>query len=346
MVVAAAAAWTSAEAAVTVSSLHDASFDGLDALISDSDLIQGLVDEPVNFNDPGVYTNVGDLGWHPANTNPADHLPIFTDGLGGVRNLAGLLNENFLDGGNMPVSGAPVKVVEYVLESPSDIGKINILSGNRLNADGRIFMSVSILYSTDGATFQELGYFQSDPSGVVNNENSPVAPFDPAQSATLTSIFDDANATMLSGVTNIEFSFYAVDNDDVGRLADPFDGVNPFTGEDDELSPAFKSPLIWEIDVLPPTEGLIGDYNNDGFVNAADYTTWRDSLDDSVAPGEGADGNNNGVIDQGDYELWRQNYGLSATAVGASAAPEPAAVGLVLAALAAVGGLRAARQRR
>ena len=78
----------------------------------------------------------------------------------------------------------------------------------------------------------------------------------------------------------------------------------------------------------------------------ADYTTWRDTLDDSVAPGEGADGNNNGVIDQGDYELWRQNYGLSAAAVGASAAPEPAAVGLVLSALAAVGGLRAARQRR
>ncbi|TWT77922.1 hypothetical protein Pla123a_17210 [Posidoniimonas polymericola] len=311
--------------AVSQATQHAPTFDGFDNLLSSSDLIQGLNAEPPNFGDPGVYENPGDLGWHPANTNPDDLLPAFTDGLGGVRNLTGLLNENFIVGGNMPESGAPVKVVEYVLAEPSDIGKINILSGNRVNSDGRIFMSASILYSTnDGATFQELGYFQSDPSGSINSSASPVSPFDPAQAATFVSIFDDASSTLLSGVTNLEFSFYAVDNDDTGQLADPFDGLNPFTGEDDALSPAFKSPLIWEIDVLAPSEGTVGDYNNDGLVNAADYTVWRDTFGDTVPAGSGADGSGNGSIDLADYNTWVSNYGASGVAA-ATAAPEPAA---------------------
>jgi hypothetical protein len=48
--------------------------------------------------------------------------------------------------------------------------------------------------------------------------------------------------------------------------------------------------------VLP----LAGDYNRDGIVNAADYTTWRNSLGEFVANFNAADGNGNGRIDEGD----------------------------------------------
>ena len=91
-------------------------------------------------------------------------------------------------------------------------------------------------------------------------------------------------------------------------------------------------------------EPLVGDFNGDGFVNAADYTVWRDTLNASVTPGTGADANGNGVIDGPgagtDYALWASNYGASQGAAASLTIPEPTS--LVLAAL----GLMAARRRR
>ena len=59
-------------------------FHDLDPMISVGDLIVGQI---------GVELP-GDLGWHPANGDPLDKLPAFTDN-GGVRatGLTGLLND-------------------------------------------------------------------------------------------------------------------------------------------------------------------------------------------------------------------------------------------------------------
>ncbi len=79
--------------------------------------------------------------------------------------------------------------------------------------------------------------------------------------------------------------------------------------------------------VAPPT----GDYNQNGVVDAADYTVWRDTLGQVVAaPGAGADGNQNGFVDPGDYTFWKEHYGETVSATGAIAVPEPAAVVLWL----------------
>jgi hypothetical protein len=59
----------------------------------------------------------------------------------------------------------------------------------------------------------------------------------------------------------------------------------------------------------PGGPALLGDYNMDGRVNAADYVLWRNTEGDTVAPYGGADGNGNGMIDAGDYQVWRDNYG-------------------------------------
>lgn len=63
--------------------------------------------------------------------------------------------------------------------------------------------------------------------------------------------------------------------------------------------------------------GLTGDYNEDGIVNAADYTVWRDggSPDDS----------------QAGYDLWKANFGNSGSGSGSAAVPEPASAALVVA---------------
>lgn len=225
----AAAIAAPAQAVVSFTTQHGPDATSLDGLIRNDDLINGLLGTELP----------GDLGWHPANTNPADRLPALTDGLGILASgLTGLLND-------FPGSGNPTKKLQYDLAGPSDIAQINILTGN-LGRDGRVFSTTVVRTSTDGGTnFGLLGYFQSDPSGTVNAGQ---------WGSTFVSITADAGE--LAGVTNIQFDLYAVDNTQ-GQMRDPFDGVNPFTGLDDGLSAPIASPLVFEIDVVIPEPGSL-----------------------------------------------------------------------------------------
>ncbi len=54
-----------------------------------------------------------------------------------------------------------------------------------------------------------------------------------------------------------------------------------------------------------------GDYNEDGVVDAADYTVWRDTLGKTVTAGSNANGGGSGIVDLNDYEIWRQHFGES-----------------------------------
>ena len=69
--------------------------------------------------------------------------------------------------------------------------------------------------------------------------------------------------------------------------------------------------------------GLAGDFNDDGTVDAADYTVWRDNLgalDESSISNNG-DGLNG--VDSEDYNLWVSSFGNSSSTSSASAIPEP-----------------------
>jgi hypothetical protein len=61
---------------------------------------------------------------------------------------------------------------------------------------------------------------------------------------------------------------------------------------------------------------LVGDFNNDGRVDTADYIVWRNSSGQIVPGGSGADANDDGLIDQTDYNLWRANYDRTAANPG------------------------------
>ena len=69
-----------------------------------------------------------------------------------------------------------------------------------------------------------------------------------------------------------------------------------------------------------------GDYNQNGVVDAADYTVWRDTLGQS---GESlaADGNSNGSVEAADYVVWKSHFGETVGDIGggSSAVPEPSA---------------------
>lgn len=77
-----------------------------------------------------------------------------------------------------------------------------------------------------------------------------------------------------------------------------------------------------------------GDFNRDGAVDAADYTTWRDGL--------GTD------YDLLDYDAWKGNFGATAAGTGsaltAANVPEPGGVCLMAAMTIAAGQLRSPRR--
>jgi hypothetical protein len=73
----------------------------------------------------------------------------------------------------------------------------------------------------------------------------------------------------------------------------------------------------------------LGDYNNNGRVDAADYVLWRNG---GPLQNEGA---TPGMINQADYDFWRARFGAtsaSGAALAASHVPEPASSLLFVAA--------------
>lgn len=75
---------------------------------------------------------------------------------------------------------------------------------------------------------------------------------------------------------------------------------------------------------------LLGDYNLDGLVDAADYTVWRDHQGE-VGLLLAADGNANGRVDVGDYEVWRSHFGLviDSGTLQANSVPVPSSIVLM-----------------
>jgi hypothetical protein len=63
---------------------------------------------------------------------------------------------------------------------------------------------------------------------------------------------------------------------------------------------------------LQVVPSLVGDYNENGVVDAADYVVWRHTLGETGA-GLAADGDGSGAVDQADYDLWRANFGAIVT---------------------------------
>ena len=104
-----------------------------------------------------------------------------------------------------------------------------------------------------------------------------------------------------------------------------------FWGRDHQGSTLFV-PLTIE------SSGTPDDYNDDGFVDAADYTIFQDNLGNSSAV-LGGNGSGAATVVQADYLLWAQNF----TGFGASssaAVPEPSALLLLFVVLSALWSVR------
>jgi hypothetical protein len=132
----------------------------------------------------------------------------------------------------------------------------------------------------------------------------------------------------------------------VGNSQERFDGT--FIGAGDPNLPAIAppgsiaitvNPALFVFGSAPNTAGfnvtqlttLLGDYNGNHIVDAADYTVWRDERD-KTGPGLAADGNSDGVVNLQDYSIWHDNFPPpSGSGIGSAIAiPEPSTAALLV----------------
>jgi hypothetical protein len=160
---------------------------------------------------------------------------------------------------------------------------------------------------------------------------------------------NDFDKLQLTGTATLDGILEVVLGAYVPQLNDPFEIITAGVGivgefnEEDLSLPELDEGLDWELiydtttvtlKVVGP-EILIGDYNGDGKVSAADYTVWRDTLGSTTDLRANGD-DSNSVIDEDDYQVWLDNYGMpngigaGATGSASVAVPEPGTLVLVV----------------
>ena len=110
------------------------------------------------------------------------------------------------------------------------------------------------------------------------------------------------------------------------------------------LIPAGGGLLKLEMEYMEirlPVQALVGDYNSNGIVDAADYTIWRDHLGQSFTL-PNRDPLNTGVISNNDYTSWKNHFGQhsGSGSLGAGTVPEPSTLVLAFVALAGLARMR------
>ncbi len=216
-----------------------------------------------------------------------------------------------------------------IVADPTDVMKLRVDTNSGL----------ATLVGPDNVAFSLNGYSVSSPSGQLapggwssladrvpdfgNGSDSDLVGWDPLGSGSANQVgefrHDGSDVFGLGGTSEISLGniFTPGGTQDL-QLSVSIDGIgNVVLGEVEYVS----------------NPGVVGDYNNDGVVNLADYTVWRNNLGGSSLPNEGA---TPGIVDQQDYDVWKSNFGQSAAAsLGSSQVPEPSTL-LILLPLAAI----------
>ena len=150
-------------------------------------------------------------------------------------------------------------------------------------------------------------------------------------------------AALLDGV--LEVGAQASFDEDYGVVFDLLTATNGVSGAfDSVVMPTMAAgkalKLVYGANSVSAEVVLAGDFNEDGKVDAADYTNWRDSLGTNVLAGTLGDQNGDGVIGNEEYTIWRDNYNASLP-LPAVSIPEPSTMMLICLSL----GLTAVRAR-
>ncbi|MCA9186355.1 MAG: dockerin type I repeat-containing protein [Pirellulaceae bacterium] len=84
---------------------------------------------------------------------------------------------------------------------------------------------------------------------------------------------------------------------------------------------------------------VLGDFNGNGIVDAADYTVWKDTFGSSSILN--ADANSDGNVEAADYTIWKDNYyGHYVSEMNTVPVPEPTGTVMIATALLLIGAAR------
>ncbi|MEX2316098.1 MAG: M4 family metallopeptidase [Pirellulales bacterium] len=107
-----------------------------------------------------------------------------------------------------------------------------------------------------------------------------------------------------------------------------------------EVLPVRQALRAVEIYPATPTP-VAGDYNDDGYVDAADYTVWRNHLGETFdLVNENPDAETKGVVDWEDYLFWKSRYAEENGGGAGVTVPEPTTLVLLAIGVILVGTLR------
>ncbi len=235
-----------------------------------------------------------------------------------------IVNEGLLTGGTI---AGPVDMLQVanLLSGTGDLNDVRI-TGTHAPGDGIGITPASGIYELTSGTLEiEIGgttagsgydAVQSTGAVIINNSTLDVTltgGFAPNSSNSFTII----TATGGGGVSGTGFTHQNLPDLPGGLYFGLSQGVGSVT-----LS----------------VEGVLGDYNKNGVVDAADYIVWREMFG-QMGSGLAADGSRDGKIDKDDYDAWRTAFGQvapgSAAGNGVSSfvsVPEPTAFSLLLSA--------------
>jgi hypothetical protein len=273
---------------------------------------------------------LGDAGTGTLELQPGAVLQITNQalvGAGGGGNL-GIINQT---GGSLSITGGdPVMFLAYDSDDSADYeisdGELTVgnlwfrfgngtltQTGGTVNAAQLVLGEggnplTSALYDLQDGTFNVAG--NANIGRAPGGENFPGSDLGSLQISGGVATFGDllfgtdpTDQVVLSdsGVLRIVQSNYSV----ASALADIAAGN--IAGVDLSVSTVDVGGVLYT--QINAQVGLAGDYNDDGIVDAADYTIWRDTLGSTTDLR--ADGNNNHVIDDGDFWLWKSQFGAS-----------------------------------
>ena len=210
------------------------------------------------------------------------------------------------DNGILSFSSAP----DY--EMPADAGGDNVYEVTVQASDGAGGISTQTINVTVTPVNDNAPMFTSaDTVNLAENSTAVISVTAtdadlPAQ-AVIISIVGGADAAKFGIAPSGALSFKSPPDHEVPSDSD---GDNVYVVMVEASDGELTSLQTIQVTVTDVDEPLLGDYNQNGIVDAADYTVWRDHLGQSISlPGENPLAATSGLVDQEDYEFWKANFG-------------------------------------
>jgi hypothetical protein len=147
-----------------------------------------------------------------------------------------------------------------------------------------------------------------------------------------TTLGDDYDSLTIAGSADLDGLLSVSLDDFMPALGQDFTVLSASSITDNGLLLGGPAASSFQLIVDPTSvrllaiSGLAGDYNNDGTVNAADYTVWRDHLGQSITLTNEDPSTTPGQVTIEDYAFWKANFGE--TTGSGSAATDSAVVGV------------------